>query len=141
MKIWHVSGQMTQSTPAPTPSRANYGFALYLGASCGYALYLVWAVVPDQLLHSLGLTYWPQKYWAMAVPIHVLVCLTLFVTCIYPAINLMLVPPVNDSRIITDEFAISADSVNNSDRGIPAVSDLRISDVCRHLYLDSSKTE
>lgn len=127
---------MAQNTPAPTPSRANYGFALYLGASCGLALYLVWALVPDPILHGLGLTYWPQKYWALAVPIHLLVTLFLFVAFVYPAINLILTPDINDLRIIKDEFSISANSATNVNRGIPPVSDLPIADVCRNLYLN-----
>lgn len=129
---------MAQSTPAPTPSRANYGFALYLGSSCGLGLYLIWALVPDPVLHALGLTYWPQKYWALAVPIHLLVTLFLFVAFIYPAINLILIPPLNDVRIISDEFSISPDSGSNTNRGIPAVSDLPIADVCKNLYLNSN---
>lgn len=131
---------MSQSTPAPTPSRANYGFALYLGSYTVFGLYLVWALIPDSLLHSAGLTYWPQKYWALAVPIHLLVTLALFAFCFYPAINLTLVPSVNDSRIFTDEFAIKLETAKcvNS-RGIPAVCDLSLDEVCRNLYLGSSE--
>ncbi|XP_054272228.1 phosphatidylinositol N-acetylglucosaminyltransferase subunit P [Macrosteles quadrilineatus] len=126
---------MSQSTPAPTPSRANYGFALYLGSYTAFGMYLIWAVVPDDALNSVGLTYWPQKYWAIAVPVHLLVTLALFAFCIYPAINLTLTPPMNDNRIITDEFAVKQDSVKFRDKGIPPVCDLPLADVCRHLYM------
>lgn len=131
---------MSQSTPAPTPSRANYGFALYLGSYTIFGLYLVWALIPNSFLHSAGLTYWPQKYWALAVPIHLLVTLALFAFCFYPAINLTLVPPVNDSRIFTDEFAIKLETPK-SDRGIPAVCDLSLDEVCRNLYLRNGASE
>lgn len=132
---------MAQSTPAPTPSRANYGFALYLGSYSVFGLYLVWAAVPDSLLHSVGLTYWPQKYWALAVPIHLLVSLALFAFCFYPAINLTLIPSVNDHRVFTDEFAITPDKSKDSNGGIPAVCDLPLDEVCRNLYLTDSESE
>lgn len=130
---------MSQSTPAPTPSRANYGFALYLGSYTIFGLYLVWALIPNSLLHSAGLTYWPQKYWALAVPIHLLVTLALFAFCFYPAINLTLVPSVNDSRIFTDEFAIKLETAKSVNKGIPAVCDLSLDEVCRNLYLGPSE--
>ncbi|KAG8249795.1 phosphatidylinositol N-acetylglucosaminyltransferase subunit P [Homalodisca vitripennis] len=126
---------MSQSTPAPTPSRANYGFALYLGSYTVFGIYVIWAFVPDDLLHSVGLTYWPQKYWALAVPIHVLVTLALFAFCFYPAINLTLIPPMNDNRIIYDEFSIKPENVKISTKGIPAVCDLPLDEVCKNLYL------
>ena len=26
------------------------------------AIYLIWAYVPDEILHSLGITYYPKRY-------------------------------------------------------------------------------
>lgn len=31
-------------------------------------LFLAWAYSPPQLLHSLGVTYYPSKWWALALP-------------------------------------------------------------------------
>ena len=39
-----------EHSPAPTPLRAVYGFVFYLLGHFGFALYLVWAVVPDATL-------------------------------------------------------------------------------------------
>lgn len=124
---------MTESTPAPTPSRANYGFALYLGCYTVFGVYLIWAFIPDDVLYSLGLTYWPQKYWAVAVPIHLLVTLALFTFCFYPSVNLTLIPHLNDVRILKDEYSL--EQREQHQQGIPAVSDLHISAICRNLYL------
>uniref|UniRef100_A0A1B6CHC3 Phosphatidylinositol N-acetylglucosaminyltransferase subunit P n=1 Tax=Clastoptera arizonana TaxID=38151 RepID=A0A1B6CHC3_9HEMI len=122
---------MSQSTPAPTPSRANYGFALYLGSYTVFTIYLIWAFIPDDILHYFGLTYWPQKYWAVAIPIHLLVVLALFAFCFYPALNLTMIPQTNDIRILNDEFAMNPKNYNTD---IPPVSDLSISEVCKTLY-------
>jgi len=58
-----------QHSPAPTPSRAVYGFLLYLISNFMLISYFVWALVPDPLLAALGLDFLPQKYWAVALPL------------------------------------------------------------------------
>lgn len=67
-----------RANPAPQPARGIYGFALYLSAVFGLAVYFIWAFVPDSLLNAIGLTYWPQKYWTIALPSFFCVSLVLF---------------------------------------------------------------
>ena len=43
-----------EHSPAPTPDRAVYGFVLYLASYSFLALYLAWALLPDNLLTQLG---------------------------------------------------------------------------------------
>ncbi|KAL1535825.1 phosphatidylinositol N-acetylglucosaminyltransferase subunit P-like isoform X4 [Salvia divinorum] len=31
-------------------------------------IFIVWAYVPDHCLHSIGIYYYPNRYWALAVP-------------------------------------------------------------------------
>lgn len=31
-------------------------------------LFILWAFVPDEVLHRHGITYYPSRYWAMAIP-------------------------------------------------------------------------
>jgi hypothetical protein len=34
-----------------------------------FALYMAWAHTPEATLRALGVTYYPDKYWAAAVPV------------------------------------------------------------------------
>lgn len=94
---------MAEHTPAPTPSRAVYGFALYLNFKTYFILYLLWALIPESWFHSVGITYLPQRYWAVAVPIFIFTAFALFVFVIYPSINLCMTPDIDDARTIQDD--------------------------------------
>eukprot|EP01084_Bolivina_argentea_P109563 195850_1 len=45
-----------------------YGFILWIFIRVGSVLYLIWAFVPDSVWHLQGITYYPSRYWAVAVP-------------------------------------------------------------------------
>ena len=89
-----------QHSPAPTPSRAVYGFVLWLLSHAALSLYLVWALVPDHYLQLAGLDFLPQKYWAIAVPTFLSVLFFTFVFVIYPCMGMLATPPLNDIRYI-----------------------------------------
>jgi phosphatidylinositol N-acetylglucosaminyltransferase subunit P len=50
------------------PTYEYYGFALYLASSGVFLMYLLWAYLPSPLLHQLGIYYYPNRWWALAVP-------------------------------------------------------------------------
>ncbi|KAJ8920959.1 hypothetical protein NQ315_015753 [Exocentrus adspersus] len=93
---------MPQHTPAPSPSRAVYSFVMYLSFEIFFILYLIWAVVPDEYFHLLGITFLPQRYWAVAAPIYFLIVLTVFAFVIYPAMGKFMTPNLDDMRTIKD---------------------------------------
>lgn len=96
-----------ENTPAPTPHRAIYGFAVFLLFKTIFFLYLFWAFVPDDFLENhLGLTYMPHKYFALFLPVLVLMGLVLFGFFIYPAMNLSMTLPPDDTRTLRDSFTI-----------------------------------
>lgn len=93
---------MPEHTPAPTPSRAVYGFVMYLGFKFLFILYVSWAYVPHSWFEAIGITYLPKRYWALAIPVFLLTVLTVFAFFIYPSLGLCMTPDWNDVRTIQD---------------------------------------
>jgi phosphatidylinositol glycan class P protein len=50
------------------PTYEYYGFALYFVSSASFLVYLLWAYLPSPFLHQLGIHYYPDRWWALAVP-------------------------------------------------------------------------
>ncbi|OAD01619.1 hypothetical protein MUCCIDRAFT_24305, partial [Mucor lusitanicus CBS 277.49] len=77
-----------------TPAYEYYGFVMYLASFVAFGIYLIWAYVPDEILHSLGITYYPNRYWALAIPIW-LMTFVWFIFISFMTINLMNTAPFN----------------------------------------------
>jgi phosphatidylinositol glycan class P protein len=56
------------TTPPRVPTYEYYGFVLYVSSSLCFGAYLVWAFLPSPVLHALGIYYYPNRWWALAVP-------------------------------------------------------------------------
>ncbi|KAJ9642861.1 hypothetical protein H2199_004382 [Coniosporium tulheliwenetii] len=56
-----------RATPR-VPTYEYYGFALYLFSSLFFLMYLLWAYLPSPFLHQLGIDYYPNRWWALAIP-------------------------------------------------------------------------
>lgn len=125
---------MTEHSPSQTAERAIYGFVLYLSSWVCLGLYIIWAYIPDKWLHAIGLTYWPQKYWAIAAPTYLCV-LGVFCLVFYVARNFMITKPLNSCHTISDEFSRFLPSGDHLHKdSIPPISDIHISDVNDILY-------
>lgn len=102
-----ISKVMAEPTPAPTPNRAVYGFAWFLFFKTLFVLYVCWAFLPDYFVQKvLGLTYLPDKYFALFLPIIILCALTVFAFLIYPPWNLSMQDDVNNLHTIRDRHVI-----------------------------------
>jgi len=89
--IWRrpakLGGVAPEHNPSPTPSRAVYGFMLYLVSNLFLMMYLLWAILPDSTLHSMGLDFFPQKYWAVAMPLYLSLAFLVMVVVVYPSLG------------------------------------------------------
>lgn len=98
---------------APTVPRASpkvptyeyYGFALYLASSAAFLLYIIWAYVPSPMLHQMGIHYYPNRWWALAVPCW-LVALVVYIYVALASYNTQyLTLPMSSCENLVDETA------------------------------------
>lgn len=125
------------ATTTKVPTYEYYGFVMYLVSFVVLGIYLIWAYVPDEILHSLGITYYPSRYWALAVPVWIMT-LVWFIFISFMSINLMNTAPFDSFTCITDEHAnILTSSPNQKEHPedyIPELHDIPISIVNAMLY-------
>ncbi|KAH8682150.1 PIG-P-domain-containing protein [Xylariales sp. PMI_506] len=63
-------GTVARASPR-VPTYEYYGFVLYLFSSLTFLVYLLWAYLPSPFLHALGIFYYPDRWWALAVPAYI----------------------------------------------------------------------
>lgn len=78
-----------------------YAFVGWIGTIASYAIFLTWALVPDDYLRQVGITYYPSKYYALALPCYVIVCIVLVILA-YVGISMILNPDPDDTRTVCD---------------------------------------
>ncbi|KAJ2782329.1 hypothetical protein GGI15_002944 [Coemansia interrupta] len=125
---------------AKTPTFEYYGFVIYLVSLASFIVYLVWAYVPDHILEAIGITYYPDRYWALALPAWLLTAVG-FAYLFNMAANMYSTPILNSMDNITDPYSNlpkdmdrAGEFYSNEIGGIPPVSDLSISLVNKCLY-------
>lgn len=82
------------------------GFFIYVLSSVFLVVFFAWALVPESVLKSCGIYYYPDKYWAQAIPAYLLMGL-LFMYIFLALYNTeILTNPLDDVRLFTDEHAV-----------------------------------
>lgn len=81
-----------------------YGFVGWIVAYAALTGYILWAYLPESVLHSIGVTYYPDRYWAMAAP-SMLLMLVMFYTTIYGLIGMANNPHVDSFDSLVDGYS------------------------------------
>ncbi|PVZ96584.1 hypothetical protein BB558_007497 [Smittium angustum] len=124
---------------AAVPSYEYYGYVVYLVSFGFFGLYCAWAYLPDKVLNSLGISYYPDRYWALAVPAWIFM-LVIFVYYFYICYILYCVEPLGTKANFTDNYSQLdiKKSLGDFDvkqlGGIPEITDLPIEVVNYCLY-------
>ncbi|KAF9972273.1 hypothetical protein BGZ73_004638 [Actinomortierella ambigua] len=124
------------TTLTKTPTYEYYGFVLYLVSGITYVMYLAWAYLPKEMLDSLGITYYPSKYWALALPIWLFV-LIIYLYIVFFAVNLYNTASFDSFHTITDEHANPLETTSSAaltDDFVPDLMDIPIGLVNAALY-------
>lgn len=138
------------SRPAPpiVPTYEYYGFVLYLFSSLTFLIYLLWSYLPSPFLHALGIYYYPNRWWSLALPSF----LVMFFLYIYVALatynTSYLTLPLQSIETIVDEASKVATldhTTRRKERSLQdwrevwdypsdAVMDVPLGGVCEILY-------
>lgn len=98
-----ASGFGVSGEHGPKPSEV-YGFVGSISTVVATVIFLVWAYVPENWLHSVGIFYYPSRYWALAVPAYLMVTVALAIG-FYIGLNFMATPPPTSFSTMFDEFS------------------------------------
>ncbi|KAL8905458.1 MAG: hypothetical protein Q9171_006656 [Xanthocarpia ochracea] len=138
------------------PTYEYYGFVLYLMSSLAFAVYLLWSYLPSHFLHQLGIRYYPNRWWSLAIPSFLVMTLVYIYVALAAYNTEYLTLPMNSIENIVDEAANIAtverqrntkfgplgaweggdefDWASLWDEGTDAVMDIPIGGVCQILY-------
>lgn len=81
-----------------------YGFLIYILSFVFFAGYVVWAFAPVHALQAAGITYFPQKYWAVALPNYFVFCVVYAYGMCF-CVHLMMQPAANAIDYTLDDYA------------------------------------
>ncbi|CAL8579634.1 hypothetical protein XPA_005369 [Xanthoria parietina] len=137
------------------PTYEYYGFVLYLMSSSAFVVYLLWSYLPSHFLHQLGIHYYPNRWWSLAIPSFLVMTLVYIYVALAAYNTEYLTLPMNSIENIVDEAAniATVDRQRNTrfgplgaleaddlpwasiwDEGTDAVMDIPVGGVCQILY-------
>lgn len=116
-----------------------YGFVGSIVVLTVYWLYIIWAYVPESVLHAAGISYYPSKYWAVVLPAYCLLAV-FFALVAYTGLNHLSTPPPDSFHTLHDKFTKSRSELihdtgdGQEERPIPSISDLSLLETNQILF-------
>lgn len=134
--------------PLPAPSEAGgrpqefYGFVTWLCTYIAFGLIILWGILPDEWILTLGITWYPSREWALLIPSYgIFLCLLTWYT--YWSLAIAATPEFDDLKTFTDSYALLPEKSGPNEESpykdilapdaIPEVYDLPIGLVNRRL--------
>lgn len=90
-----------------------YGFVGWVTSLLGFVLYLSWALTPNEILESVGILYYPDKHWALTIPL-LLSMAVVYVFTGYEFLNMMMVQTPEELSTVRDSTPIWTEEEVNS---------------------------
>ena len=82
-----------------------YAFVAWIASMVVFVIFLVWDFSPRSFFHEMGITYYPSRYYAIALPAYMIV-IVLVINMSYIGINLLMTLEPDDMFTIRDNQAI-----------------------------------
>ncbi|KAJ1701786.1 hypothetical protein LUZ63_001565 [Rhynchospora breviuscula] len=123
----------------PKPSEV-YGFVGSITTVIATVIYFVWAYTPQPCLHSLGITYYPSKYWALAIPSFVIMSV-FFMMVLYLGLNFLATPSSYSPNTIYDEYSREPTTftlLEGMEKPIDPISDVGIDQINHLMFRDTN---
>lgn len=92
-------------TSPKVPTYEYYGFVLYLFSSLSFLIYLLWSFLPSPFLHALGIYYYPNRWWSLAVPSFLVMTVVYIYVALQSYNTEVLTLPLNAIQTIVDHSA------------------------------------
>lgn len=89
-----------------TPQAEYKGFAAHVVSGVFLAIWIAWSILPENVLHALGVYYYPSRWWALAIPAYTLVVLAYLYVGVFSYNTEVLTLPVCDNRNIVDDTGV-----------------------------------
>ncbi|CAH8376397.1 unnamed protein product [Eruca vesicaria subsp. sativa] len=80
-----------------------YGFVGSISTVVATVIFLIWAYVSDKLLESIGIHYYPSRYWLLALPTYLIVALVLALA-FYIGLNFTTTPHPTSLNTLFGEY-------------------------------------
>ena len=127
---------MSASTTSnkPSTSKSTLSFVAWTASIFVYLCFTAWAILPGKTLHAIGVTYYPSRYYAIALPAYVIVVYALS-GIVYIGVNLLNTKDPEDIATIRDDQTsvstlsapltfIKCGGTTAKDNGIPDIGDI-----------------
>ncbi|CBH16139.1 hypothetical protein, conserved [Trypanosoma brucei gambiense DAL972] len=133
----------TPATPtAPPTGRKGHqvainGFITWILVTMSLVVYFLWAFIPTSFLDMVLASYYPDKYWAVAIPAILVMTMVYYLT-VHFLLMLYRTDPLTDGFCVAQtNGAVRHESIENLvdvEDGVPPITDIPVSVASRLLF-------